>query len=156
MTVYDEFIAEVEALTIRGDDSAVHVVGLLTRAVKRAQNKIDARDRAAAVGTPARASGGEMPRIDIAEFRELGFVQEINRLILHPCGLALSVDIGDDGAETLGGVFDDRGDPEGWYFDLADGLATKASSVAALTNDRAAARTAALGYIVQPIEGTSS
>lgn len=27
--------------------------------------------------------------IDIQEFRELGFLQEVNRLVLHPCGLAL-------------------------------------------------------------------
>jgi len=42
MNVYDLFIAEVEAMTIQADDSAVKVVGELTRAVKRAQNAWDA------------------------------------------------------------------------------------------------------------------
>lgn len=40
-TVYELFIAEVEKLTIKADDSAVAVVGYLTRAVRRAQNKWD-------------------------------------------------------------------------------------------------------------------
>lgn len=43
-TVYERFIAEVEALTIRTDMSAVAVVGELTRAVKRAQNAWDEAD----------------------------------------------------------------------------------------------------------------
>jgi hypothetical protein len=39
--VYESFIAEVEALTINATDSAVSVVGVLTRAVKRAQMVAD-------------------------------------------------------------------------------------------------------------------
>lgn len=35
--VYHLFIAEVDALTISADDPVAHVVGVLTRAVKRAQ-----------------------------------------------------------------------------------------------------------------------
>lgn len=39
--VYERFIEEVDALTIGADDSAVHVMGVLTRAVKRAQMVVD-------------------------------------------------------------------------------------------------------------------
>lgn len=41
MTVYERFIEESEAMLIKADDSAVHVVGMLTRAVKRAQMVAD-------------------------------------------------------------------------------------------------------------------
>lgn len=34
------------------------------------------------------------PYLDIAEFRESGLLHEVNRLILHPLGLALSVKTG--------------------------------------------------------------
>lgn len=87
-------------------------------------------------------------RIDIAEFRELGFLQEANRVFFHPLGLALEVVIDAcpeclghgkrafdrekregglppcpncDGAgkiERLGGVWDYRDDPEGIAYAL--------------------------------------
>ena len=38
---YERFVEELEALTIMGDDPAAHVVGLLTRAAKRAQMVFD-------------------------------------------------------------------------------------------------------------------
>jgi len=56
----------------------------------------------------------EPKRIDIKEFRELGILHEINRLFLHPLGLALEVEIDDEtGEEHLGGIWDCRDDPEG-------------------------------------------
>jgi hypothetical protein len=81
----------------------------------------------------------EVKRIDIAEFRERGYLQEVNRLMLHPLGLALEVVIDDckfcaasgriDGGknhcehcdgrgktERLGGVWDYRDDPEGMLY----------------------------------------
>jgi hypothetical protein len=54
--------------------------------------------------------------LDIAEFRELGFLQEANRLFFHPLGLALEVVVNDDGTEKLGGIWDYRDDPEGIIF----------------------------------------
>lgn len=39
--VYERFIEESEAVLIKADDSAVHVVGMLTRAAKRAQMVVD-------------------------------------------------------------------------------------------------------------------
>jgi len=56
-------------------------------------------------------------RIDIKEFRELGYLQEINRLFLHPLGMALEVIVNDeDDSEILGGIWDYREDEEGMFF----------------------------------------
>lgn len=60
----------------------------------------------------------EPKRIDIKEFREQGFLQELNRQFLHPLGLALEIVREDDGTERLGGIWDYRDDPEGIYYDL--------------------------------------
>lgn len=59
-------------------------------------------------------------KIDIKEFRENGYLQEVNRRFLHPLGLALEVFIDDDGNEKLGGIWDYREDKEGIYYDLAN------------------------------------
>jgi hypothetical protein len=56
--------------------------------------------------------------IDIKEFREKGYLQEVNRRFLHPLGLALEVKINEDGTEVLGGVWDYREDSEGIYYDI--------------------------------------
>ena len=58
----------------------------------------------------------DIKRIDISEFREFGFLQEVNRQFFHPLGLALETVIEDDGTERLGGVWDYRDDPEGMSF----------------------------------------
>lgn len=47
--VYDAFIAEMGALTIKADDPAAWVVGQCTRAVRRAEMKVNA---AAEFGSP--------------------------------------------------------------------------------------------------------
>lgn len=99
----------------------------------------------------------EPTRIDIKEFRELGLVAEINRRILHPLGLALEVQVDDEtGAESLGGVWDFRDDPEGIYYDDGDaeyiaGIAVKAARVERIWAEREPARVEALGYMVQPV-----
>lgn len=54
--------------------------------------------------------------MDIKEFVELGFLQEVNRVVLHPCGLALEVARHNDGTYSLSGVWDYRDDPEGIVF----------------------------------------
>lgn len=60
----------------------------------------------------------DVKRIDIKEFREKGYLQEVNRQFLHPLGLALEIIADDDGNEKLGGIWDGREDPEGIYYDL--------------------------------------
>ena len=61
----------------------------------------------------------DVKHIDIKEFRELGFLQEVNRLFFHPHGLALEVTVEEDGSEHLSGVWDYRDDPEGIAFGSA-------------------------------------
>jgi len=56
-------------------------------------------------------------RIDIKEFRDRGYLQEANRLFFHPLGLALEAIIDQEsGGIRLGGVWDNREDPEGRVF----------------------------------------
>jgi hypothetical protein len=60
----------------------------------------------------------DIKRIDIKEFREKGYLQELNRRFLHPLGLALEIIIDDDNNEKLGGIWDYRNDEEGIYYDI--------------------------------------
>ncbi len=93
----------------------------------------------------------EIKRIPIKEFRELGFIQEINRRLLHPCGLALEVILDKEtGEETLGGVWDYRDDPEGMAF--GEGVITvdKVMSVETLFRRKTSYREESLGYFIQP------
>jgi len=64
--------------------------------------------------------------LPIKDFREQGFLQELNRQFLHPLGLALEVTLNDDGTEHISGVWDHRDDPEGmWYGELDEKRAAK-------------------------------
>lgn len=94
----------------------------------------------------------DIKRIPIKEFRELGFIQEINRRLLHPCGLALEVIVDfETGEEKLGGVWDYRDDPEGMAF--AEGMinAEKAESVEVLYHAHDDVRTNNFGWVTQPV-----
>jgi hypothetical protein len=81
----------------------------------------------------------------IAKFRALGYLQEVNRLLLHPLGLALEVVVAEDGTEFLGGVwglprrsrgvcYDGANAPrlERAHYVIEEFLARKAACVAAL------------------------
>lgn len=60
---------------------------------------------------------GKIKRIDIKEFKEKGFLQEVNRLFFHPLGLALEVSTNaEDGTTSLSSVWDYRDDPDGMRF----------------------------------------
>lgn len=89
-------------------------------------------------------------RMTVKEFRELGYLQEVNRCFLHPLGLALEVVIDDDGEETFGGVWDYRDDPEGMRYGDHMISGTKAARIEQERRQKAAARVEALGYEVQP------
>lgn len=94
----------------------------------------------------------DIKHIDIREFRERGYVHEINRLLLHPLGLALEVNVDPStGEESLGGVWDGRDDPEGFIYDAPRLNALKGEKVAAEIEERGAARMAGLGYVIQPL-----
>lgn len=94
--------------------------------------------------------------ITLAEFRAQGYLQEVNRRLLHPLGLALVVETL-EGFELIRGVRDDRADPEGIIY--AEGTIPEAERARADRIDdewsvRSVARDDALGYVVQPIEQT--
>ena len=105
----------------------------------------------------------DVKRISIKEFRELGYLQELNRQFLHPLGLALEVTVSDDveEAEVLGGIWDYRDDPEGLRYNLANSehlppqrlrvAREKAEHVQREVDARRPVREAALGYWVEPI-----
>lgn len=59
-----------------------------------------------------------MEYIDIKEFREKGYLQELNRRFLHPLGLALEITVDDNGNEKLSNIWDYRSDDEGIYYDI--------------------------------------
>jgi len=55
--------------------------------------------------------------MDMNEFKNEGFLQEVNRVFFHPLGLAMSVVVDKDGNVTgLGPMWDYRDDPEGMFF----------------------------------------
>lgn len=92
--------------------------------------------------------------MSVKEFRELGYLQELNRRFLHPLGLAIEVNVDPHGNETLGRVWDSRDDPEGIIFDEsianAPGFAEKAEFVYDEMAKRARERMRSLGFNEQP------
>lgn len=57
-----------------------------------------------------------MKCMEVKEFVDLGLLQEINRLLLHPMGLALSVMVEEDGSAAFHKIIDVRDNPEGTIF----------------------------------------
>ncbi len=94
-------------------------------------------------------------RMNVAEFREKGFLQEANRQFFHPLGLALEVQIDDEtGEEKLGGIWDYREDPEGVLYGENEGQGIeKAKHVALEYKKHAATRIEIAGNVIQPIPG---
>jgi hypothetical protein len=95
--------------------------------------------------------GDDIKRIDLKEFWELGFIQEINRRFLHPCGLALEIIMDTETREvSLGGVWDYRDDSEGMYFSEDVMSKEKYDTVEKLLHSKEDARRTLLGYVTQP------
>jgi hypothetical protein len=98
-------------------------------------------------------------KIDIKEFREKGYLQELNRQFLHPLGLALEVIIQGDGSESLGGIWDYRKDSEGIHYDLKnyadretrDIFSNKAKFIEQEIQNRKDKRINILGFWIEPI-----
>lgn len=93
----------------------------------------------------------EIKYMSVQEFREGGYLQYANQY-LHALGIALSVNVDEEGVATsFGGIWDDRDDPEGIYF--SDGLdKEKAEKVAAELEAKSESRKAKLGFVVQPAD----
>jgi hypothetical protein len=94
--------------------------------------------------------------IDIKEFKELGMLQEANRLFFHPLGLALAVTTDEDGRTSLFGIIDVRDDPEGYLYSEAYCQSEKAKEnkirVAELMDEKFAYRLKKYGFTIQPID----
>lgn len=91
----------------------------------------------------------EMAEMSAREFRNQGYLQEINRQFLHPLGLAMCVDMD----ENTFCVLDSRHDKEGWRFDDTDGdydYEKRKDSIKLEVEKRKGPRTKALGYWIQP------
>lgn len=90
--------------------------------------------------------------MQVSEFRREGFLQEANRLFFHPLGLALEVNIDDNGDESLGGIWDYRDDPVGIVF--GDGVIDKlkADNVQLLFESKRKEREKILPNTIQPVE----
>lgn len=93
----------------------------------------------------------EVKRISVAEFREEGYLQELNRRFLHPLGLALEVCIGKDGEESFGQVWDCRDDPEGLIYGPDTIEVKKVEHIRNLEQGRMTTRLDTLGFWVQPV-----
>lgn len=94
--------------------------------------------------------------LDIAKFREEGYLQEANRLFFHPLGLALEVSIDDDGTETLGRIWDYRDDPEGMLFVTGLLSQEKIDKIALEWEAKADVRRDQYGFVVQPADAVVS
>jgi hypothetical protein len=95
--------------------------------------------------------------VNIKEFRETGYLQELNRSFLHPLGMALEIKVDDDGNETLGGIWDYREDDEGIHYGEAfpdsKKALEKAKQVRDIFHERALKRHKILGYVIQEVNG---
>lgn len=94
--------------------------------------------------------------MNIKEFREQGYLQELNRQFLHPLGLAMEIVQEEDGSERLGGVWDYRDDPEGMYFGEGIDLRAKAQNIKNLWIEKEKSRKELLGFMIQPTGETNS
>lgn len=108
--------------------------------------------------------GTEIKRMNIKEFRESGYLQEVNRRFLHPLGLALEVTIEEEtGEEYISGVWDYREDEEGIYYDFKNSTQErieKAQKKAKLIDDEIAKRKdkriEILGSIIENITNSTN
>lgn len=100
----------------------------------------------------------DIKRMDIKEFREKGYLQEVNRKFLHPLGLALEVKIDDHGQEKLGGIWDYREDKEGIYYDIENSdsdrkerFQKKEEFIRKEFKERLSNRESKLGFGIEPL-----
>lgn len=94
----------------------------------------------------------EIKHIDLQEFRDSGFLQEANRLFFHPRGLAMSIEVDDDGhVAALGDIWDYREDPEGIAYGDDQMTEEKAQLVEAERIRHLAVRSEMFGGSVQPV-----
>jgi hypothetical protein len=90
--------------------------------------------------------------ISVKNLRECGLLYKINREVLHPLGLALSIDVADDGTESFGDILL-ADDADGWIYNdesMDEGCKKLSEYMSAQGKDRIKSRLNSLGYIIQP------
>lgn len=93
----------------------------------------------------------DQKKMSVKEFREQGYLQELNRRFLHPLGLALEVVLEEDGSERFGEVWDSRDDPEGIiYGQLSMMDPEKAKRIYQEQAGKAYYRARRFGWVIQP------
>lgn len=100
----------------------------------------------------------EIKTMDIKEFVNEGYLQELNRQFLHPLGVALSVKIDDDGNYSLDSIWDCREDDGGIYYDFKNSdkercekAYKKYKNIDKIRQDRESKRIQAMGYFIENI-----
>lgn len=104
-------------------------------------------------------------RLSLKEFRDFGYLLEVNRNFFHPLGLALAVYYSEDDKDNMQGIdpdvsepiglfiYDYREAPEGVIFgDFSEGDKAKVVRVEKLQNIRNEARLREYGYVIQPVD----
>ena len=88
-------------------------------------------------------------KADLAELREHGVLQEVNRQFFHPLGLALAFTFGDDGHPTGEVLVLETEDSEGIAFLPPD--ATKAKAFTKWKEQRCPDRVKGTGWEIEPL-----
>ena len=94
----------------------------------------------------------DLKRMEVREFVEAGYLQEVNRQFFHPHGLALAVEFKDGVPQRLAYIIDAREDPEGYIFEnLTPKEAERGRAIVAEQERRLAVRRERLGFGVQEL-----
>ena len=92
-------------------------------------------------------------KMSVKEFRELGYLSELNRQFLHPLGLAIEVEVNEAGDEFFGEVWDSREDKEGILFsEISDDQKKKGERITEEQKNRGEERKSSLGFVIQPLD----
>ncbi len=102
----------------------------------------------------------EIQTMTLEEFRDLGYLQELNRRFLHPLGLAIGLmgDFDEDGNFEPSGeiqIQDYRDDPEGMRFSEEEmdlEFYIKSERIKFERQEKFEQRLEELGYVIQPVE----
>jgi hypothetical protein len=88
------------------------------------------------------------------EFRDEGFLQEVNRQFFHPLGLAMAVYVNDESLDDCFkvSIWDERDDPEGWFFAEGEIDDVKVQKVDDLKASKWLLRNKLLGHTGPPLE----
>lgn len=92
----------------------------------------------------------DIKKLSVKEFREQGYLQELNRCFLHPLGLAMEVTLHEDGSESFGEVWDYRDEPDGMTFGHGMIDKDKAKRIEEERESKAFVRLARFNFVIQP------